>query len=52
MKICADRVAELKRREDAQFQRTHAKSLATQDRARRSMPRGVPMSYGHRNHGR
>lgn len=52
MKIRADRVAELKTREDAQFQRTHAKSLARLDRARRSMPHGVPMSwmtelYGH-----
>jgi glutamate-1-semialdehyde 2,1-aminomutase len=52
VKIRADRVAELKSREDAQFQRTHAKSLATLERARGSMPHGVPMSwmtelYGH-----
>jgi glutamate-1-semialdehyde 2,1-aminomutase len=52
MKIRAGRVAELKSREDAQFQRTHPKSRAMLERARRSMPHGVPMSwmtelYGH-----
>jgi glutamate-1-semialdehyde 2,1-aminomutase len=45
VEIRADRVAALKSREDAQFQRTHAKSLATLDRARRCMPHGVPMSW-------
>jgi glutamate-1-semialdehyde 2,1-aminomutase len=43
--IHADRIAELKRREDIHFQRTHTKSLATLKRARRSMPNGVPMSW-------
>lgn len=47
-----DRVAALKQVEDEQFARTHPQSLAMRERARKSMPFGVPMvwmefSYDH-----
>jgi len=45
LSIDLDRIAELKRREDAQYHAAHAKSLAALDRARHSMPHGVPMSW-------
>jgi glutamate-1-semialdehyde aminotransferase len=50
--VSIKRIAEIKSREDARFAATHTKSLAALDRARESMPHGVPMSwmtdlYGH-----
>src|SRR2546425_8950621 len=50
--IHADRVASLRRREDAAFTERHPRSRALLERAVRSMPNGVPMSwmvelYGH-----
>lgn len=40
-----DRVAALQREEDQRFAVTHPRSLELQERARRSMPLGVPMSW-------
>jgi glutamate-1-semialdehyde 2,1-aminomutase len=40
-----ERVAELKRIEDARFAASHPKSIELGDRARRSMPLGVPMCW-------
>jgi len=52
MNVSLERIAAIKSREDARFAATHAKSLAALERARESMPHGVPMSwmtdlYGH-----
>jgi glutamate-1-semialdehyde 2,1-aminomutase len=52
LSVSRERIAEIKSREDARFAATHAKSQAALDRARESMPHGVPMSwmtdlYGH-----
>ena len=52
MSVGQERIAAIKSREDARFAATHAKSLAALERARESMPHGVPMSwmtdlYGH-----
>jgi glutamate-1-semialdehyde 2,1-aminomutase len=43
--IDSGRVAELKHREDARFRVTHARSIEALERARKSMPLGVPMSW-------
>ncbi len=43
--VDSQRVAELKRREDARFLASHARSLAALERARKSMPLGVLMSW-------
>jgi len=40
-----DRVLELKRRENSRFASTHPRSLALRERARRTMPLGVPLSW-------
>jgi len=45
LSVNQERIAELKNREDDRFARAHAKSLAARDRARKSMPQGVPMSW-------
>jgi glutamate-1-semialdehyde 2,1-aminomutase len=45
LSVNLDRVADLKRREDALFSAAHAKSQAALERGRRSMPHGVPMSW-------
>ncbi len=45
MRVNLERIAELKNREDDRFDRAHAKSRAALDRARQSMPHGVPMSW-------
>jgi glutamate-1-semialdehyde 2,1-aminomutase len=52
LSVSRERIAEIRSREDARFAAAHAKSLAALDRARGSMPHGVPMSwmtdlYGH-----
>ena len=40
-----DRLAEIKRREDARFVETHPRSIELWTRAQASMPNGVPMSW-------
>jgi len=40
-----DRVSDLKRREDARFVDKHPRSLALRERARTTMPLGVPLSW-------
>ena len=45
MSISRERIAEIKSREDVRFAGAHAKSRAALDRARQSMPHGVPMSW-------
>ena len=44
-RVPADRVAAMQARESARFAATHARSAALRERARASMPRGVPMSW-------
>jgi glutamate-1-semialdehyde aminotransferase len=43
--IDLDRVSDLKRREDARFMDKHPRSLALRERARTTMPLGVPLSW-------
>jgi glutamate-1-semialdehyde 2,1-aminomutase len=43
--IDLDRVSNLKRQEDARFVDEHPKSLALRERARTTMPLGVPLSW-------
>jgi glutamate-1-semialdehyde 2,1-aminomutase len=43
--ISLERVADLKRREDARFVAAHPRSLAMLERGARSTPRGVPMNW-------
>ena len=43
--VPASRLASLRRREDARFTESRPRSRALLERARRSMPNGVPMSW-------
>ena len=43
--VPAGRVAAMQARESARFEAAHARSAALRERARASMPRGVPMSW-------
>jgi glutamate-1-semialdehyde aminotransferase len=44
-RVDLDRVLALKRREDERFASTHPRSVALRERARKTMPLGVPLSW-------